>query len=145
MIGKKGFSLIEILIALAVSAVALVAFLTVFAGNSDQALGSRNRSVAIIIAEGLMDDIDTHVYGNPAPRRWSESEEKPVDVWVNGRKQQLLFHKQISYENGSFVGQSSERSDLVTITVTWRDGFGNQQTTVNGDNKELQIRVPVWR
>lgn len=145
MLDKRGFSLIEILIALGVSVVALVAFLTIFSNSSDHAVGSRNRSVAIIICEGLMDDIEAHTYGNPEPQVWSRAEESPVEVWVNGRRQQMKFHKSVTYENGSFVGNSNESSDLVTITISWRDGFGNQQASVGDNNKELQVRVPVWR
>ena len=141
---KRGFSLVEIMIALAVCAVALVAFLNVFAKNNDHALGSRNRSVAILLAQSLMDDIETHTYGAPEPRRWTQNEEKPVSVWVSGREQQMLFHKTVAYENGSFVGQGAGESDLVTVTITWREGFGDDQTTGN-DNKELEVRVPVWR
>ena len=32
----------------------------------------------------------------------------------------------------------------VTVTITWREGFGDDQTT-GDDNKELEVRVPVWR
>ena len=142
---KRGFSLMEILIALAICLVAMVAFLGVFAKNNDHALGSRNRSVAILLAESLMDDIETHTYGAPEPRRWTESEEKPVSVWVSGREQQMLFHKTVSYENGSFVGQGAGETDMVTVTITWREGFGDDQTTTGDDNKELEVRVPVWR
>jgi prepilin-type N-terminal cleavage/methylation domain-containing protein len=144
MTNKRGFSIIEILIALAVCSIALVAFLTVFTKNSDHALGSRNRTVAILLAQSLMDDIETHTYGAAEPRRWSQSDEEPVSVWVSGRKQQMLFHKTVAYENGSFVGQSSGNSDLVTINITWREGFGDDQVSGN-DNKELELRVPVWR
>ena len=59
----------EILIALAVCTVALVAFLGVFAKNNDHALGSRNRSVAILLAESLMDDIETHRDAGRRPKR----------------------------------------------------------------------------
>ena len=144
MTSKRGFSLIEIMIAMAVAAVALVAFLTVFSTNNDHALGSRNRSVAIMLCQSLMDDIEAHTFGDPAPQRWGEAEEDPVSVWVSGREQQMQFHKRIAYENGSFVGAGSESSDLVTITVTWREGFGDDQTS-GDDNKELEVRVPVWR
>ncbi len=140
----KLFSLVEILIALAVSAVALMAFLTIFTQNSDHAVGSRNRSVAIMLCQGLMDDIEGHTYGNPEPRRWQEKMEEPVQVWVNGRTQKMEFHKTVTYENGSFVGNSSENNDVVTVTVSWREGFGDDQSATT-DNKELVVRVPVWR
>ncbi|MFA5506435.1 MAG: prepilin-type N-terminal cleavage/methylation domain-containing protein [Vulcanimicrobiota bacterium] len=144
MSNRRGFSLMEIVIALAVCCVALVAFLSIFAKNNDHALGSRNRSVAILLAESLMDDIEAHTYGTPQPRRWTQTEEAPVEVWVSGREQQMKFHKTVTFENGSFVGDGSGDKDLITITITWREGFGDDQTS-GDDNKELQVRVPVWR
>jgi prepilin-type N-terminal cleavage/methylation domain-containing protein len=144
MTKNRGFSLIEIMIALAVSVVALLSFLTVFTNNNNHAVGSRNRSVAILLAESLMDDIDAHTYGNPEPLRWTRETEDPVSVWVSGREQKMEFHKSVTYENGSFVGQGNDSSDLVTITLSWREGFGNDQASGN-QNKELQVRVPVWR
>jgi prepilin-type N-terminal cleavage/methylation domain-containing protein len=145
MKNPKGFSLIEIVIALAVSTVALLAFLTVFAKNNDHAVGSRNRTVAILMAQGLMDDIESHTYGEPEPVWWSQAEERPVTVWVTGREQNMRFHKTVSYENGSCVGQGNETSDVVTVAITWREGFGDDQSQTTDDNKELQVRVPVWR
>jgi prepilin-type N-terminal cleavage/methylation domain-containing protein len=144
MTKRQGFSLIEIMIALAIAGVALVSFLTIFANNNDHAIGSRNRTVAILLAEGLMDDIESHTYGNPEPIRWTQETEDPVTVWVNGRDQRMEFSKSLTYDNGSFVGQGAESSDLVTITITWREGFGNDQVSGN-DNKELVVQVPVWR
>ena len=142
---NKGFSLIEIMIALAVSTVALVAFLTVFTKNNSHAVGSRNRTVAILMAQSLMDDMETHTYGQPAPRWWEEENEAPVTVWVGGREQKMDFQKTITYENGSFIGDSSGNSDLVTITIHWREDFGNDQAAASSANKELLVRVPVWR
>lgn len=141
---RRGFSLIEIMIALAVCSIALLAFLTVFANNNDHALGSRNRSVAILMAESLMDDIESHTYGAPAPAGWADEVEEPVSVWVGSRQQQMVFHKSIAFENGSFVGDGSGSSDMVTLTITWREGFGEDQIA-GDDNKELRVRVPVWR
>ncbi len=156
MRGRAGFSIMEIVIALAVTLVVLVSLVTVFSNSNKLAVASRHRSVAILIAQGLMDDVETHVYGRPAPAVWAETEERPVSVWVGHREQQMLFHKTVAYQNGSFVGTGSGNSDLVTITITWREAVGDQQTSpadpmatpsaaAAGDNKELQVQVPVWR
>jgi Tfp pilus assembly protein PilV len=147
MIQKRGFSLMEIIISLAVTMVVLVAFLTVFSNSNKLALGSRNRSVAIVMAQGLMDDIETHTYGNPEPQAWTAGDESPVTVWVGHREQKMQFHKSLTYENGSFVGQAAGDSDVVTVTITWREGVGDHQTdqALTGANKQLEVRVPVWR
>lgn len=136
----------EILIALGVAGLALAVMLTTLSTSNQHALGSRNRSVAILMAQSLMDDIETHKYGDPEPRWWAETEAEPVTVWVAGRQQKMTFEKSISYQNGSFVGQSSGTQDLVTITITWRENFGATQTGAGEtNNKELEVRVPVWR
>lgn len=143
----RGFSLIEIMIALAVSAIALAAFLTVFSKNNSHAVGSRNKTVAILMAQSLMDDIESHAYGQPAPQWWSEEKENPVSVWIGGREQRMDYQKSVAYENGSFVGDGdgNETSDVVTITINWRENFGNDQQASSDANKELFVRVPVWR
>lgn len=144
---QRGFSLMEIIVSLAVSLVVLVAFLTVFSNSNQVAVASRNRSVAIVMAQGMMDDIEAHTYGNPAPQRWSVKDEIPVTVWVGNRQQKMAFEKTVSYENGSFVGTATGSSDVVTVTITWREGVGDTQTdqTLTSDNKKLEVRVPVWR
>lgn len=147
MRNKRGFSIMEIVIALGVTMVVLVAFLTVFSNSNKLAVGSRNRSVAIMMAQGLMDDIETHTYGNPEPQQWTVQDESPVSVWVGNREQKLAFQKTLKYENGSFVGQGAGNSDVVTVTITWREGVGDNQTdqSLTSNNKELEVRVPVWR
>lgn len=144
---QRGFSVVEIVIALAVTMVVLVAFLTVFSNSNKLAVGSRNRSVAIMMAQGLMDDIETHTYGDPAPQWWGQKDESPVKVWAGNREQAMPFQKEVAYENGSFVGNGNGNSDVVTITITWREGMGDNQTdqALTGANKELEVRVPVWR
>lgn len=145
--GASGFSIMEIVIALAVTLVVLVSMVTVFTNSNKLAVASRHRSVAILMAQGLMDDIETHVYGKPAPAVWALTEETPVSVWVGHREQKMTFHKQVAFQNGSFVGSGSGNSDLVTITISWREGVGDNQTgsSAGGDNKELEVQVPVWR
>lgn len=147
MRNTRGFSIMEIVIALGVTMVVLVAFLTVFSNSNKLAVGSRNRSVAIMMAQGLMDDIETHTYGNPEPQQWTVQDESPVSVWVGNREQKLAFQKTLKYENGSFVGQGAGNSDVVTVTITWREGVGDNQTdqSLTSNNKELEVRVPVWR
>lgn len=137
----------EIIISLAVTMVVLVAFLTVFNNSNKLAVGSRNRSVAIMMAQGLMDDIESHTYGNPQPQAWTVQDESPVTVWVANREQKLEFHKTVEFENGSFVGQAAGDQDVVTVTITWREGVGDNQTDqeLTVANKELQVQVPVWR
>lgn len=140
-----GFTLTELILAFAVGLGALLVFLSVFGTSGRQALQTRNRSVAILLAETLLDEIEAHPYGEPAPRYWTEEIDTPVSVRIAGRPQEMVFHKHLTYENGSFVGAGAGVSDVVTITITWREGAGDQQTADPNLNKELVVRVPVWR
>lgn len=144
---KRGFTLVEVLMALAVIAVALLVFLSVFSSSGHHAVQSRNRTVAVMLAQTLLDEFEAHPYGEPEPPSWQETTEEPVTVWVQGRKQEMVFHKEITCANGSFVGDSTENQDLITLTITWSEGVGDKLTegVVAADNKELQVQYPVWR
>lgn len=134
---QRGFSLMEIVITLAISAVVLGALLSVFTTSNSHSVASRHRVVAIQIAESLMDDVETHRFGHPEPLSWKERELEPVKVWVSGRPQVMKFHQSVSYENGSAVGTASGSSDIVTITISWNEDNDNPQS--------LEVRVPVWK
>lgn len=146
---QRGFSVMEIVISLAVTLVVLVSLLTVFSSSNKVAVASRNRSVAILLAQGLMDDIETHTYGHPRPQAWPATPEEtaPVRVFVGNREQAMIFQKSVTFENGSFVGEGTGQHDLATITITWSEGIGNNQTdqALTSAIKELEVRVPVWR
>jgi Tfp pilus assembly protein PilV len=134
---RRGFSFIELLLAAFIAVMAIYAFMTVFSNSSKHALQTRNRTTAILHAQSLMDEIEVHPYGSPAPKSWQTGVQKPVTLVVHGRPQEMSFNQQLSFENGSFVGQSANASDLVTIRITWKESAGG--------NKELVVRVPVWR
>lgn len=140
----RGFSITELILAFAVGIGALLVFLSVFSSSGRHALQTRNRAVAILLAESLMDEIEAHPYGEPEPRYWTEQVDQPVTVRVDGLPQEMIFHKTLSYDNGSFVGQAAGTNDVVTVTITWKEGVGDDQTTTP-DNKELVVQVPVWR
>lgn len=137
---SSGLGVIELLFAMALILVTILTLISVFSKSSRQAVMSRNRTVAILLAHTLLDEIKAHPYGSPVPRRWTESRENPVTVYVEGRPQYLNFDKTLEYANGSFVGQGSGDTDEVTLTVRWEEGIGN-----DSGRKELQVRVPVWR
>lgn len=146
---RAGMSIVELVLALGVLAMAMVVFLTVFSSSGSQALQTRNRTAAILLANSLIDEIEAHPYGDKAPLSWATGVERPATVVVAGRDQQMEFYQELKFENGSFVGTggTSQTRDLVTVTLTWKESAGGDQTT-NGrsdDNKELVVRVPVWR
>ena len=144
---RAGINLVELIIAIAVVLMAFVVFMTVFSSSSRGSLQSRNRTAAILLANSLMDEIEAHPYGAPAPKSWTSAVDQPVHVWVEGRNQIMDFHKKLTYQNGSFVGNVTGDQDLVTINISWREGIGDTQSGVVDpqDNKVLSVRSPVWR
>lgn len=145
---RRGMSVVEIVLALGVLAMAMVVFLTVFSNSGSQALQTRNRTAAILLANSLIDEIEAHPYGDKRPLSWATGVKRPATVVVAGQDQQMEFHQQIDFENFSFIGGGSgETRDMVTIVLTWKESAGGDQTSKGraDDNKELIVRVPVWR
>lgn len=77
--GRRGFSLIEIVIALAVMSVAIAIFIKLFGGSLDLARQGRNHTIAISIAESQLDAL----VQQPNHYRWEsvrETAEKPFPI-----------------------------------------------------------------
>lgn len=141
----SAMGMVELILAIALAGVATLVFLSVFGTSSKHAVQTRNRTVATMIAQSLMDEIEAHPYGEPAPKAWDEADVAPVAVWVNGRPQEMRFHQSLTFENGSCIGKKAGEDDVVTVTLTWKEGVGNDQTSTPQDNKQLVVRVPVWK
>ena len=121
-------------------------FFSVFSTGSHHATQTRNRAVANVLAQSYLEEFKAHTYGDPAPQKWEQEEDKPLRLVIGGKEQHFKFHKTITYKNGSFVGKGNENSDIVTLVITWHEVFGSKQTEGgNGDNKQLEVEVPVWR
>ena len=146
-LSRRGLSIIELVLTLALVVMAFIAFMTIFSNSSRHSVQSRNRTVAIMVANNLMDEIEAHKYGDKAPQAWTRVLEQPVKVWVESRSQQMDFHKRLQFLNGSFVGNATADQDLVNITISWREGHGVRQTggVDPEDDKVLTVSVPVWR
>lgn len=147
---RCAMSLPEAILAIAICLMAFLVFMSVFSSSSRATIQSRDRTAAILLANTLMDEFEAHPYGSPAPKAWTEKTNRPVRVWVGGRLVQMDFHKEIKFENGSFVGQPSGAQadeDVCTITISWREASGDKQSPVvdPNDNKSLVARYPVWR
>ncbi len=139
----RAFSLIEVIIALFIIVVGFFAFFSVFATGSHHAVQTQNRAAANILAQSYMEEFRDHVYGTEAPKSWTQDEERPVRMVIKGRESELVFHKEISYFNGSFVGKAQGNSDKVTMEIKWREFAGGEN--VKGDNKSMTVEMPVWR
>lgn len=150
---RRGFSIVEIIVALGLVLLGFFTFFSVFSTGSHHAIQTRNRAVANLLAQSYLEEFKAHTYGDPAPESWTQEEDRPLRLVVRGREVQFKFHKKITYENGSFVGESDENQDKVKIVITWREAVGNRQTENDDedapqgkdDNKMLEAEVPVWR
>jgi Tfp pilus assembly protein PilV len=142
---RRGLSLVEVIVAIGIAMFGFVTLITVFRANYKQSNQSRNRTVACSIMQSWMDEIEAHPYGLAAPPSWSTVEETPAKLWIEGRPQEMIYHKTITFENGGFVGTGASNTDMVTIKLTWREGMGKDQSTHPTDDRELVVKVPVWR
>ncbi len=141
---RRGVNLIEIIIALFVAIFALVALIGVFSGNYKYSTMSRNRSVAAIVAHSLMDEVEAHPYGMKTPPEWKELDYRPVSVYIEGKPQDMTLHKKIEWKGG-FDGTTTEITDLVTITLSWREGVGPDEVPDSDDDHKIVIEMPVWK
>lgn len=138
---SSGFTLMETILAFAIMAVAFLVLFSVFSGGFRQAVQSRNRTVAIMYAQSLLEEIKAHPFGQKRPQVWLEKTARPVDVVVEGRKQSYEFAQEIKFQTGAFVGEGSDADyDEVTITLNWHEGVGK-----NPLKKELVVKTAVWR
>lgn len=142
---RRAFSLVEIIVALGLVVFGFFTFFSVFSTGSHHAIQTRNRAVANLMAQSYLEEFKAHTYGDPAPEAWGVDEDRPLRLVVRGREVEFKFHKEITFKNGSFVGESDENNDVARITITWREGVGDSQTGGADDNKKLQAEVPVWR
>lgn len=144
---RRGIGIIEAILAIFIVLMAFLVFMSVFSSASRQTIQSRDRTAAILLANSLMDELEAHPYGAPAPQSWSNPVDRPVAVWVQGKRTTMDFHKKVEFENGSFVGSVAGDSDVATITINWREASGAPQSGVVDpqDNKVLRVRYPVWR
>lgn len=146
----RGFSLIEVMIALSLAVFGFFTFFSVFSSSSMQVTQSQNRTLANLLAQNFLEEFQAHTFGQPAPEHWELKEDRSFVMVVKGREKKFVFHRIIEYENGSFVGTSNGDQDLVTMTITWKEMVGKNQVVGNPtgfpeDNKMLKIQVPVWR
>lgn len=112
----------ETLVALLVLMTVLSVSMTVFMMANREATMTRMRSGAVIVAESFFEEVADHEYGDPPFPWWpqgKESVEVVFDSTMDGRLQDMRYRLSVSYENGSFVGRSTEKEDVVTLEVDW--------------------------
>lgn len=136
---QRGLGIVELVMALALIATALITLITVFSKGSRQAVMSRNRTVAVLVCQSTIDELKAHRYGTPAPKSWSEPRVTPVNIYVEGHPQLMEFKRTLTIPN-DFVTNTANDTAEVTIKVEWDEGIG-----VNNGHKEMTVKVPVYR
>ena len=144
---RRGLSLMEVVLGVFILAIVSLILFRAFAVNKRLSVQSRDRTAAQILMSNLLEDVQAHPFGFPAPQRWpSHSEPGPnwqsgsfpeveeIPAYVEGRPQQLRFHRSLNYE-GSLVGSGAGNPyDVVTAVISWNDpgqpGLNRLQTTL---------------
>lgn len=133
----RGFAIAEALVALVVGLLSFYVFMQVFEASYRHSAESRNHALATVVAQNLLAEVASHPYGARPPASWDPAvEEKPVRIWIQNRPVDTRFKKTFSYHNQSFVGNSTENSDVVTLVISW---------TEVGMVNNITVKYPVWR
>src|SRR5687768_13475476 len=144
MMARRGFSIMEIILALAVVAVAFMVVLSLFSSSARHAVQTRNRTMAMLLAQSLMEEVQGHTYGTAAPKAWplDAPQTEAQTVYVDGRPQEMIFTRKMELENGSLVGKSAENFDRATIIIAWQE-----IETAGGPPRPLEVKATsaVWR
>ena len=148
--GRTGMSLVEIVLAVFIFAVATLILFRAFTANKRLSVQNRDRTAAQLLMENLLEEVRAHPYGTEAPKTWPPNTEpgsdwesgtfpevQSIPAYVEGNKQKMVFHRQLSYE-GSLVGDGVKGYDLVTATIRWKDPGKN-------DLQQLQAKLVVRR
>lgn len=155
---RRAFSLVEIIVAVAVLAIGLLTLLSVFKNAYKQSSQSRNRVLAMFVARTFLEEVHAHPFGSPnVPPSWcaqmSSSLEvargkwrvdrtyTPAAVLIEGRPQQLDFWVSVQLRTGGFVGNCTTPWDEAFITVAWYD---REQAGSESPNLET-VQVPLWK
>jgi hypothetical protein len=156
---RRGYTILEIVLASVLLLYVSLAFYSLHAATAKQGVHSQFLSLADMTCDSLLEEVEAHRFGMPAPADWGlqgpgpgEWQTLEYDIWLAGKKVQTIFHTQWHLQNGSFTGHSFESQDLVTIVVSWREGQGEDrpygefsEIYFPGDNRHLVVQVPVWR
>jgi len=120
---RRGFNLVEIILALAVLLVAFVYTFSAFSKSARHAVQSRNRKLAILTAQSLLEEVRAHEWGRPAPKQWPLDKFGPVSYQfvVSKRQQKADFEVELQLQTGALIGKVVEPSDKAIVKVRWEE------------------------
>jgi type II secretory pathway pseudopilin PulG len=160
---QRGLTIVEALVALSILFILSGIVYNSFTLSETQAIMTRNRMVALLIASTLGEELQAHPFGSPAPKHWPSDEafdgnwqagrDSPqmerVNSAIEGRPSPMWFHKQLEFQQGSFVNPASVNKpnldwDRATITITWQER-GGESTGARSGQHELKVDMDLWR
>ena len=145
---KRGFTIVEVLVTIGVLLVGILVIVSSFSMNLRESSQSRERLLADLVMENLIEEVLAHPYGESPPSSWS-SHQVEFEFIVEGRPQQTRFLRNVSVNketgNGTFFGQGAsqlENLDRVTLQVSWTEATNLGEAAAD---KELSVDLTVRR
>ncbi len=159
---ERALSLIDVIIGFFVIAVAGAVLFTHLSASYRFSGMTRNRTAAALIAGNFVEEVRAHNYGQPAPKTWPalSTESSPPSDWDNnydpedpnyariemlvyGKPARMVFYRQFSLENGSFLDSSvKEKTDRVTLKIWWREEATGKKSPYKSLDIEMGVRSP---
>ena len=144
---RKGFTLIEVLIAAGVLLIAVLVLVTSYSQSLRQATQTRERQLALIVADNLLERAHAHPYGTAKPDDWGGEKAPRTETFflvIDGRKAQTAYQTVVEVSadgNGSFFGRSDKPFDKLKYTVLWRES----RPDGSWEPQSLNFETTLWR
>jgi prepilin-type N-terminal cleavage/methylation domain-containing protein len=142
---RRGLTLIEVMITIAVLTVGILVIVSSFSMNLRQSSQTRGRLLADLVLENLVEEVLAHPYGDSAPSSWANGE-KDFQFIVEGKPQQSKYTQTVETQtqvgNGSFFGKGAGNVDHLTLTVKWVEASGQGNSS---QNETLSVNLTVRR
>ncbi len=160
---RLAFTLVEVILALAILVYAAFAFLTTYQKSISQEVQSQNRGLALRIARASLEEWKDHPFGSPPCSDWGFSDAKDKESeWltapacslvVEGKQVSVNFHVKRLVQSGAIFGASKDDYDVVTTVVSWSEGRVRNQidygqfssTFYQNDDQHAVVQNPVMR
>lgn len=143
MPARRAFTLVEIIVSIAILVVAIGVLLGTFTMDLRQSTQTREALLAHLVMENLVEEVQAHHYGTPTPTTWTGTVVSFPTV-VEGRKVMNQFHSKVTVDpklgNGSIFGQSSDSLDVLLLEVSWSEATGQGASS---QEKSLSMNLSV--
>ena len=130
LFGRSGFTLLEVMVALAIHAIGLVAIMQLFAGSLRLTRIDKGLTKAVFVAQQVMDDL---VLRDGLEDGYEDSGEEEGYSWTAQAEklvgEEMAPGTEKDMQTADFIEQISADDAIVpvnifklTVTVTWRNG-----------------------